>query len=81
MLSLRLRSLISKKLGLTITEHNGEFMTVRGDCRVTWYEQGEKAICVSCSNVGEESDSMTDYFPGSFLHTIKEINYVLRERD
>lgn len=45
---------------------------VNGDYVVSWYIQDERAVCVSMNKLSHPSDSMTDYFPGSFAHTIKE---------
>lgn len=56
-----------------------QFVVKNGNRIVTWYVQGDRAHCVHCSNVNDQRDLMTDYFPGSFAHTIKgAVEYLKR---
>lgn len=63
------------KLGLTVTQPRSDntnfFRVQRGIQVLSWYSQGEDAICVHCTVVNDGRDSQTDYFPGYFARTVK----------
>ena len=60
-----------KKAGLTI-EPSGHGFKVQGvHCYGEFFVQGDQAVCISTCPNGQQSDSMTDYFPQTFHDTIK----------
>ena len=38
---------------------------------ISWYNQDGHVICLHVVRLTDHADPMTDYFPGSFYHTIK----------
>lgn len=69
------------KLGLKIqVNDNGQHWVDHNGRTLSWYVQGESAICVHMCRSNEGSDIYTDYFPGSFTRTLKvAINYIRGE--
>ena len=63
-----------KKFGFnpTIAQDSNEMYIVEGsEYTLTWYVQNEEANCVHLVHKSLQSDSMSDYFPGRFVDTIK----------
>jgi len=70
---MKVKSLINaiKKTGLPMTQ-SGNAVYVHGQKHYGKFNiQGESAICVSYCRNGDESDSHIDYFPQSYVYTIK----------
>lgn len=48
--------------------------------KVHWYDQEGEVICAQVQRVEESNDGQSDYFPGYFADTIKEIvNDLIKE--
>lgn len=58
-----------------------EFYAQGNKYKVHWYDQEGSAICVQVQKIGDENDSQSDYFPGYFADTIKEIIRSLNEKN
>jgi hypothetical protein len=67
-----------KKLNLKIENYSNGRQFVRNNGKVlSWYIQGDNAVCVHLSRESDKSDPYTDYLPGSFAHTLKRaISYI-----
>lgn len=44
-----------------------------GKKKVQFRDQEGRAICVQCQLIGQSNNYMTDYFPGFFAKTIKQV--------
>lgn len=61
-----------KKAGYTVeTTRDDHYSAKNGRAVLSWHLQGDYAICVLCSVLGDQRDTMTDYFPGYYARTIK----------
>jgi hypothetical protein len=68
-----------EKAGFTIgrpfahSDRADAFRVQNGKNILSWYFQNDNAICVHACTMQEaqDRDSMRDYFPGSYCHTIK----------
>jgi len=71
-----------EKLGLTVeTAHwnNNHYFSRGNEYVVSWYKQDEKAICVHLVSKKQENDrdAQSNYFPGFFSETYKEVKRYL----
>lgn len=69
-----------KKTGLSINHgHSERCFYVNGPKNVlSWYVQGDKAVCIHIAQHGDKSDAMRDYHAGFFPGSVQAaINYLL----
>lgn len=50
-----------------------QYIAQNGRNIITFYSQDDEAICLHCGYEGQEADSMTDYFPGTFAKNGKQL--------
>ena len=62
------------KAGLNVIaiEEGRQYKAIKGDKFVSWIVQNDSALCVNCGRLSDPSDSMIDYFPGFYAHSIKQ---------
>jgi len=67
----------SYKDGLNQVREYLRYKAIAGQKIVTWSLQNGKAVCVHCTTLNDGRDVMTDYFPGHFGRSIKDVvNYL-----
>lgn len=67
---------LEKKTGLKVfTKDNHRYSLTGTKDLITWFDQGGDVQCLHKQGKHEESDAMTDYFPGSFYESIPSILY------
>lgn len=63
---------IEKATSLKVFTNNNHNYKVTNDTnKLTWIDQAGEVTCLHVMGVNEQSDPMTDYFPGSFYETVK----------
>ena len=73
---MKTKSLINafKKAGLRAGKvpRNERKYAVEGKEICTWFDSEGEASCIHVTSNRETSDLMTDYFPGTFAHSMKQ---------
>ena len=65
---------LERRTGLKVqTKDNHRYSLTGEKDLITWIDQNGEAICLHKQGRHEESDAMTDYFPGSFYETIPQV--------
>lgn len=62
-----------EKNGLIVSQKGNFFYAVKNERMVEWTLQDDEVICVHVQRTTDQSDPMTDYFPGYFVTTIKAV--------
>lgn len=60
-----------EKAGAKVDVSEHQKVAIGPKNNVTFFIQGDEAVCVCCNRNGDKPDSMTDYFPGFFTDKIK----------
>lgn len=74
---MKIENAIKKLSKLTKVEKgdNNQYYAILNGTVISFYKNGggsDQAICFHTKRVGEQSDSMTDYFPGSFHNNLTQ---------
>jgi len=54
-------------------ESRNEYFCKNDKNKVHWYDQDGSAICVQIMGIKQNNDSQSDYFPGYFCKSIKQV--------
>lgn len=73
-----------EKLGFSVDQskwNENHYFSTGNKYVVSWYKDDEIANCVHIVSKKQEGerDSQSDYFPGFFASTYKEVKYYLKE--